>query len=308
MNSPRYRVCRWDELYENNRTREYKTLAWWPCPNDLGTDNYTAILDHPDGAAHYGAWTAILCVASTTKPRGLLVRENGAPHDATSLARITRMPFSVFEAALPRFLDIGLLEDIDNKPPRIKRVISQRADVKPQSKYAELNRKKEKKEKKRTEQKEQNGTNGTELKLDPSPASQKPAKTGEVDGGVDSQKILELKKQMAAIRGQEPPQWAVDKVLAKLAEWNASILGFAIYLMADTPAKNRADGTDPVRTWEWFVSVADNYGQMPEPAKPGHIVNPGLIDRPECHHGKVIGQCSICLPKAVQAAMTEVLA
>lgn len=129
---PRYRIRHWLEKYEINRTRELKSLVWWPCSNDLGTDLYTDLVARPDGAAYFGAWIAILCIASTTKPRGLLVRENGEPHDAESLSRLTRMPVELLQDVFSILMDAGELEDINGKRPTIKRLIPQHGAVKPQ--------------------------------------------------------------------------------------------------------------------------------------------------------------------------------
>src|SRR6266852_5538283 len=71
------RVRDWDRLYENNRSREMKRTNWFPMPNDLSADSYVELLAHPQGAAHLGVWTAVLMVASRTKPRGCLTREDG---------------------------------------------------------------------------------------------------------------------------------------------------------------------------------------------------------------------------------------
>jgi len=40
----------------------------------------------------------------------MLTRDNGRPHTAESLARISRIPVVIFEEALPRLLRIGWLE------------------------------------------------------------------------------------------------------------------------------------------------------------------------------------------------------
>lgn len=122
-----YRIKEWDEHFENNRTRELKHMDWVPLPNKHDGDGYTELLSHPDGAAHFGAWVAIVQVASKCKPRGTLVRsipQEGAgipqapaeggrtplrPHDSTSLSRITRIPAKVFDAVIPRLIQIGWL-------------------------------------------------------------------------------------------------------------------------------------------------------------------------------------------------------
>jgi len=105
-------VHEWEANFENNRTRELKALGWVPMPNRQDGDGYTELLDHANGAAHYGAWTAIVQVASKCDPRGTLVRHGQKPHDSGSLARITRIPKEVFDEAIPRLIDIGWLDAV----------------------------------------------------------------------------------------------------------------------------------------------------------------------------------------------------
>ncbi len=128
------RVRDWDAHYENNRTRGYKRLGWVPIPNRHDGDAYTELADHPNGAAHLGAWIAIVQVASRCEPRGVLLRDGGRPHDAASLARITRLPVEVFNEAIPRLLSIGWLERQDAAE------IPQDAAVSRQSRTLEKNR------------------------------------------------------------------------------------------------------------------------------------------------------------------------
>lgn len=124
------RVRNWDALYENNRTRILKRMEWVPIPNSLAGDGYTELVDHPNAAAHLGAWLAIVQVASLCKPRGVLLRSNGQPHDAASLARITRLPVDVFYEVLPRLLSIGWLE-LDT--PEISSTVPESGSIMPES-------------------------------------------------------------------------------------------------------------------------------------------------------------------------------
>jgi hypothetical protein len=110
------RVRDWNQLYENNRSRELGRTAWFPAPNDLGADWYAELVSAEDGAAHLGVWYALLMVASRVTPRGALVRGDGQAHTAESLARLTRLPEQVIIAAIERLLEIGLLEVGGNKP------------------------------------------------------------------------------------------------------------------------------------------------------------------------------------------------
>lgn len=129
------RIKDWDVHFENNRTRELKRMDWVPMPNKMDGDGYTELVDHPDGAAHFGAWCAIVEVASKCATRGTLLRtipQEGAtssaesrthlrggsvPHDSASLSRLTRLPRAVFDEVIPRLLAIGWLESvtIENK-------------------------------------------------------------------------------------------------------------------------------------------------------------------------------------------------
>lgn len=98
----------WAHRFENNRSRELKHLDWVPVPNRQDGDAYTYIMSRKDGAALYGAWMAIVQVASRCDPRGTLLRDNGKPHDSTSLSRMTRMP----EATISEMLKTMSSEDV----------------------------------------------------------------------------------------------------------------------------------------------------------------------------------------------------
>ena len=142
MSDELLRIRDWDAIYENNRSREYKKLNWVPIPNRMDGDGYTELVDHPNGAAHFGAWIAIVQVASRSNPRGCLVRDGGRPHDAASLARITRLPVDIFREAIPRLLaSIGWLKVVPPADvPQDAAETSQDAAGFSQFKYAEQNR------------------------------------------------------------------------------------------------------------------------------------------------------------------------
>ncbi|MEZ6009750.1 MAG: hypothetical protein R3F05_18585 [Planctomycetota bacterium] len=104
-----YAVVAWLETFENNRTRTMKSMRWVPVPNTHDSDEYTWLVDHADGAGHFACWIAALQIASRCDPRGTLVRANGEPHDAASLARVSRLPAPLWASALPRLVQAGLL-------------------------------------------------------------------------------------------------------------------------------------------------------------------------------------------------------
>jgi hypothetical protein len=113
-----FRIVDWERNFENNRTKELKKLSWVPFPNKHDGDGYTELLDHPDGAAHYGAWCAIVQVASKCEPRGTLLRDGARPHDAASLARVTKIPRAYLEAAISRLINpVGWIEVVADPEP-----------------------------------------------------------------------------------------------------------------------------------------------------------------------------------------------
>jgi hypothetical protein len=91
-------------------------MDWVPFPNKMDGDGYTELTDHPDGAAHFGIWCALLMVASKCSPRGSLARSGGLAHDSASLARVTRLPSAGFAPAIARLLEIGWLEESGADP------------------------------------------------------------------------------------------------------------------------------------------------------------------------------------------------
>jgi hypothetical protein len=112
-----YRVRDWSKHFECNRTRELKTMTFVTLPTKQDGDGYSALVEHEDGAAHYGCWCALLCIAAKCSPRGTLLRDATTPHDAASLSRKSRIAVRHFRSALPRFVEIGWLESITVEAP-----------------------------------------------------------------------------------------------------------------------------------------------------------------------------------------------
>lgn len=105
-----YRVRHWHKHFENNRTKELKNLSWVPFPNKHDGDGYTELLDHENGAAHFGCWCVLVQVASKCDPRGTLLRDTGKPHTSHSLARMSRIPAGLLEEAIARLIQLQWLE------------------------------------------------------------------------------------------------------------------------------------------------------------------------------------------------------
>lgn len=110
------KITDWDKLYENHRTRALKRMEWVLVRNKMDGDGYTELIQHPDGATHFGVWCALLLLASKCKPRGTFIRSTGAPHDLESLTRLTRIPAEQLSGGIIRLLKIGWLEASGGNP------------------------------------------------------------------------------------------------------------------------------------------------------------------------------------------------
>lgn len=102
-------IVDWDQHFENNRTRDLKYMAWVPVPTKQDGEGYNALVDHDDGAAHFGAWIAIVEIAAKCSPRGTLIRRDGTALTPQALARKSHLPAGLFEEAIPRLISIGWL-------------------------------------------------------------------------------------------------------------------------------------------------------------------------------------------------------
>jgi len=109
------RIRNWNANFETHESRKLKRLEWVSVPNDLLDIGYRTLIDHPNGAAHFGAWMVMIEVGSTCKIRGTL-SETGVPLTERHLAMKSGLPAELFEGAIPRLLDIGRLEEIPDTP------------------------------------------------------------------------------------------------------------------------------------------------------------------------------------------------
>src|ERR1700722_12458841 len=75
-----YRIRDWDTHFETHKTRPIKSMTHVLVPNRMDGSAYIALMKHPNGPAHFGAWIALLEIASLCIPRGDLIRANGIPY------------------------------------------------------------------------------------------------------------------------------------------------------------------------------------------------------------------------------------
>jgi hypothetical protein len=110
-----YRIKDWNDHYENNRSRTVKDLQWVAIPNRHDGEGYSLVMAHERSSEIFTAFILMLQVASRCQPRGSLLRDNGRPHDATSLALKTRGRREWFEVAMGVLVsqEIGWIEAIE---------------------------------------------------------------------------------------------------------------------------------------------------------------------------------------------------
>lgn len=111
-------IVGWQKHYENNRSRDLKRPEWLPLPNSFDGRGYMELCDHPAGMSHYGAWCMLLAAASRMPIRGLLVSDSGHPLTLKDVARMTRGSLRVFAEALPRLVEIGWIEMLEEEKAR----------------------------------------------------------------------------------------------------------------------------------------------------------------------------------------------
>jgi hypothetical protein len=107
-----YEITDWVKRYENSESRKCSRLNWVKLPVNLAGDGYTEIVtDHPNGPGHFAVWVCILEIAASCQQRGVLIRDNGKPHDPATIARVSRLPVALIEEALPRLVSVGWITE-----------------------------------------------------------------------------------------------------------------------------------------------------------------------------------------------------
>ena len=107
--APIYRISRWDECFENFRTRKMKRLSWIPQKVSFEGDRIRALI-HAGGASAYGAFRVLCAVAAVCKPRGTLMTGMDTPHTPRTLADKTGLAAEDFERTLALCVKLKLIE------------------------------------------------------------------------------------------------------------------------------------------------------------------------------------------------------
>jgi hypothetical protein len=100
-----YRIRNWEKHFENSKSRERDACSWCPIPNKQDGLGYGRLMAMPNGEALYGAFVAVVLVASKQrKPRGGHLtdtgRADGVPYTAADLAIKTKVPEATMERML----------------------------------------------------------------------------------------------------------------------------------------------------------------------------------------------------------------
>lgn len=84
-----WRIAKWSETFETSDSRTYKSLPWVSVPTTLCSNGYQSLVEEfgADAPAIYGAWNAMVAVASKCPVRGTLATSKGV---AYSLERVIR--------------------------------------------------------------------------------------------------------------------------------------------------------------------------------------------------------------------------
>jgi len=294
----------WPGRFENHRTRELRTLSWIPESTDLGGDTYAAILDHPDGPAHFGAAVGIHIAASKGIPRGYLRREDGRPHDAESLARLLRMPVPLVRDAIARLIELGDLE-VEKKNSHKSRAVASRNRAETSRNDAER-REIPAPEGKGTEGK---GTEGKEENLDNFSVSQENAKptksendslqkTFSQNGKTASERLREALGERWPYLGV-PTDGELNGILNKLGDLELDGFLDRLTTMAPYFVSERSKGR-PI-TFAFFVRTAESYAHECESWSRIH----GLSNSRKCRHGLPDGECVQCNPRTDDDVMSD---
>ena len=112
-----WKIRDWDRFYENAESRRVESTRWVPVPSKQDGDGYLTLVDSRNGPALYGAFVAVVLVASKCSPRGTLVQSNGLPHTAETIARKSHLPANLIQECLSRCSDasIGWVEWVETQ-------------------------------------------------------------------------------------------------------------------------------------------------------------------------------------------------
>lgn len=110
------RIVKWNETFENAKTRKLMGLAWLQCPAGVDSAGYLSLMVYGvEGIMALGVFQAICQWSATCRPpiRGSLSRSDGKPLSMKQLAMILRMPEDVVTRSIELLMseDVGWMEE-----------------------------------------------------------------------------------------------------------------------------------------------------------------------------------------------------
>lgn len=121
-----YKIRDWDKHFENNKSRERDACSWAKIPNKQDGLGYGRLIRRPDGPQLYGAFVAVVLVASKQKrPRDGHLTDtglaHGRPYTADDLSIKTQMPAALIQTMLDAVSDasIGWIECYESSARRV---------------------------------------------------------------------------------------------------------------------------------------------------------------------------------------------
>ena len=108
-----YQIKNWNTHYENAKSRETERCRFCCIPNKQDGLGYGLLLAEPNGEALYGAFVAVVLVASKQKNRDGWLTDNGLPTGHPLTARLLSVKCRISEATIARMLEVAATTDID---------------------------------------------------------------------------------------------------------------------------------------------------------------------------------------------------
>jgi hypothetical protein len=108
-----YAVAKWRETFETSDSRKHKALCWVSVPNNMASNGYVEMISHfgrEEAPAIYGAWIALVLIASKCPARGVLCTSSAVGLSVDRLSFLSHFGSSVFQKLLPWAESVGWLE------------------------------------------------------------------------------------------------------------------------------------------------------------------------------------------------------
>ncbi|MEI8288631.1 MAG: hypothetical protein WCH99_04110 [Verrucomicrobiota bacterium] len=120
-----YRIKDWNEHFENNKSREREKCSFCCVPNKQDGLGYGSLMALENGEALYGAFVAVVLVASKQKSRSGWLTDNGLHTGCPLTARQLSIKCRFSETTIQKMLDavsaneIGWIERIDKNASEV---------------------------------------------------------------------------------------------------------------------------------------------------------------------------------------------